>query len=356
MTFFIPKKINVGYQNRSDTYTGKLAYIIYFDEKGKLRKETSWNGWRKKELGNDIFDNEPTDGFVLNKKVGGYRYGWDSRSTYIRVYDPRGFEFEITVQNLIYILENTNSIKGKGLDGDFVYGWDGKDLVLIPCGSPDYENLVSLNKLRHSDNKIGARELNVGHIYRTKDNESWMYMGKFFEYGYNGTHNGKKRFFFAQISKDESILFRTISSPTQKLVEVISNEISPLYPDAFDKLQSSRDFSPIDDSKDVYTPITLEEFKESIGKNWQAMHRTYSEINGAWKRVDVYRDGSGGYYYTNDTKKEVTHIGWSGLESKRMDWVREKILFDTIEDAFNTLKPHILQKHLANGRKWEGYY
>lgn len=45
-SFFIPKRINVGYQERQGTYTGKLAYIIYFDEKGKLRKETSWNGWR----------------------------------------------------------------------------------------------------------------------------------------------------------------------------------------------------------------------------------------------------------------------------------------------------------------------
>lgn len=43
---FIPTKINVGFQKRKDTYTGKLAYVIYFDEKGKLRKETSWQGWR----------------------------------------------------------------------------------------------------------------------------------------------------------------------------------------------------------------------------------------------------------------------------------------------------------------------
>lgn len=27
---FIPTKIKVGYQNRSDTYTKKLAYIILF--------------------------------------------------------------------------------------------------------------------------------------------------------------------------------------------------------------------------------------------------------------------------------------------------------------------------------------
>jgi hypothetical protein len=43
---FIPKKIKVGYQNREDTYTGRLSYIIYYDGKGTLRKEKSWNGWR----------------------------------------------------------------------------------------------------------------------------------------------------------------------------------------------------------------------------------------------------------------------------------------------------------------------
>ena len=67
-SIFVPKTINVGYQNRSGTYTGKLAYIIYYDEKGKLRKEASWNSWRDNKIPNDEFDNIPTEGFVLNKK------------------------------------------------------------------------------------------------------------------------------------------------------------------------------------------------------------------------------------------------------------------------------------------------
>ena len=111
---FIPKRINVGYQNRLDTYTGKLAYVIYYDEKGVLRKETSWNGWRDKDIPNTEFDNVPTEGFVFNKKVGDYSSGWDHRQAYCRVYDPRGFEFEITIENLLYILENCSCIKGKG--------------------------------------------------------------------------------------------------------------------------------------------------------------------------------------------------------------------------------------------------
>jgi len=159
---FLPSKIKVGFNLREDTYTGKLGYIIYFD--GKVwRKEGSWENWRQK-VGQKIsvradgswtqreltvedgvepleFDNTPIEGFVLNKKAGGNRYSWNPRQTYCRVYDPRGFEFEITIPNLLYILENTNSIKGKGLEGKFIYGWQGKDLILIIGMQLNYFNI-----------------------------------------------------------------------------------------------------------------------------------------------------------------------------------------------------------------------
>ena len=103
---FIPKKIKVGFQTRNDTYTKKLAYVIYYDQSNKLRKETSWNSWRDKNIEPEDYDNEPISGFVLNKKVGGVEESYyDVRKTYVRVFDPRGFEFEITIPNLLYILE-----------------------------------------------------------------------------------------------------------------------------------------------------------------------------------------------------------------------------------------------------------
>lgn len=167
---FIPKTINIGYQNREGTYTGKLAYIIYYDEKGKLRKETSWNGWRDQDIPNEEFENVPTEGFVLNKKVGDCSTGWDHRQAYCRVYDPRNFEFEITIENLLYILENTNSIKGKGLEGEFVYGWSGKDLILIPVESPDYKEIQEYNSIVYRNESIKAKDLIIGATYLTKDN------------------------------------------------------------------------------------------------------------------------------------------------------------------------------------------
>lgn len=175
---FVPTKINVGFQERRDTYTGKLAYVIYFDEKGKLRKETSWQHWRNEDIPNEIYNNEPTEGFVLNKKVGGDRYSWNPRQTYTRVYDPRGFEFEITIPNLLWILENCNCIKGKGLEGEFVYGWDGKELVLVPVESPDYKEIQEKNKVIHNNTFVKAKELIIGATYEDLNGQQYVYMGK----------------------------------------------------------------------------------------------------------------------------------------------------------------------------------
>jgi hypothetical protein len=137
----IPKKIDVGFKYNEDTYTKKLAYITYYDNKDKLQRESNWNSLRDKRIDNIIFDNTPTKGFILNKQEN-YSSDWYYTQCNLRVYDPRGFEFKITTENLLYILENTNSSKGKKLEGEFVYSWCGADLILMPVTSPDYQEIA----------------------------------------------------------------------------------------------------------------------------------------------------------------------------------------------------------------------
>ena len=239
-TLFIPKKCKVGFNTRTDTYTGKLGYIIYHDGK-TWRKENSWESWREQEateedkaetlkycetnyhsrlpdyhpkiedfeklpiyckgkIGIGVtpieFDNEPIEGFVLNKKAGGYSSGWNHRQTYCRVYDPRGWEFEISIPNLLYILENTNSIKGKGLDGKFVYSWDGKDLVLVPEESPEYKEMVKFTQIQEI--KLKKTDLILGGTYMCKDGTKKTYMGESEEYDSCGFCLGKKLWFYSE--------------------------------------------------------------------------------------------------------------------------------------------------------------
>ena len=79
----------------------------------------------------------------------------------------------------MWILENANCIKGKGLEGQFVYGWDGKELLLVPVDSPDYQEIERKNKIFHSNDFIKAKDLKVGATYLSKTDGTFVYMGKF---------------------------------------------------------------------------------------------------------------------------------------------------------------------------------
>jgi hypothetical protein len=173
----IPDIINVGFQAREDTYNGKLAFVVYTDNKGKLRKEKSWNRWcDHKHHPPETFANDPTSGFVLNKKVGDYSSSWGGRKAWIRIYDPRGFEFEISVENLIFILEECSSIKGKGLDGEFVYAWDRQDLVVLPATTKEYRESIAHTRLQTK--KVAKADMVPGCLYKTKDGLVMMYLGR----------------------------------------------------------------------------------------------------------------------------------------------------------------------------------
>ena len=370
-SIFIPKTINVGYQNRSGTYTGKLAYVIYYDEKGKLRKETSWNGWRDKNIPNNEYDNIPTEGFVLNKKAGDYSTGWDHRHAYCRVYDPRGFEFEITIENLLYILENANCIKGKGLEGEFVYGWDGKDLVLMPVESPDYKEISEFNRIVHGNECIKAKDLIVGATYLTKNNESWIYMGKFDVYNRYGDWDSRgKYFWFWKGNYFEQ--YRTI--PKNRFIKCIDDKCSEKYADIFKKLEENPEYSPYDSSKDKYKYFTLDDFKEEHGDYWWTKNQFISEYYAKGnKHVFKFLEQDDGLYIVREKQAlqdywrtenyvEVTDIFPTAskmVKSNRYPYndIEEKHMIPvTIEQIFETMKPMYIQKYLANGREYKKEY
>jgi hypothetical protein len=332
---FIPKKIRVGFQKREDTYTHKLAYVIYYDAKGKIRKEKSWESWRDQKIQSIEFDNEPTGGFVLNKKVGGYKYDWNVRNTYVRVYDSRDFEFEISVPNLLYILENTSSIKGKGLEGEFVYGWSGTELVLVPTSSPDYVEMSKLNELRHNDVKVSSKDLVLGATYKHKSNVSMVYMGRFEKYEDSRWHevsNGKSKgmhYYFVELPCNRTIDFKTFKSLGDNFIELVDGTCVDNYAKLFDKLEHEPMYSPIDDSKTVYTEFTLVNFIRHL--KGSTYHPYYSSIKGS-QHIDIRinKDYHGGYSVSSYTTR---------MHRK----------YSTVEELFADLKPCSRKRYLANG-------
>lgn len=389
---YIPKCINVGYQNRPDTYTGKLAYVIYYDEKGKLRKERSWNSWKDINIPNTEFDNEPTEGFVLNKKVGDYHYSyWEHRQAYCRVYDPRGFEFEITIENLLYILENTSSIVGKGLEGEFVYGWCGKDLILIPTSSVDYKEIMEFTKKLEEREPIRAKDLIVGATYKKKSGAEFVYMGQFETFGagyeYTDTNGNKqvvtrydklpdeartssrwgykvqynvrydipygKRYVFMEDGK-WTTKYKSISKDL--FIDCVKEECDPKYSEYYERLQSSYEFSQIDYEGSTLEDISLDYMKEKVHYN-----RYYYDIEFLSMRdgeIEIYK-AKPLSHFEEDTKfrvtkrKEVEIMSW-GIIEKEIKWVTvfgmENVSLEEIHSAF---EPKLYVTRLRNTKIYQ---
>lgn len=340
-TIFIPKKIKVGYQKREDTYTGQLAYIIYYDEVGKLRKETSWQSWRSDKIEPNDFENAPTEGFVLNKGVGGQResWGWNARNEYIRVYDPRNFEFEISVSNLLYILENCSSIKGKGLEGEFVYGWEGTELILMPTCSPDYKDIADYSNTVLNNNRISAKDLVIGGTYRDRKRIDWIYMGRFdyWDYGYKS----KKHYFInPKEIEEEPRYYRTSdqiitpSSIPNRFIGTRSTECVENYAELMDWLERQSCYSPINPKADEYKEYTLEELEERL---------THKDV---WGRDPVLR-----FYSNNKTMWAQADGARIAVSVNRYYSYIDKDL--TIEELYNKYKPMYKNVYLMNGRLYK---
>lgn len=392
---YVPNKINVGFQNREGTYTGKLAYVIYYDEKGKLRKEASWNSWRDKEIPNEEYENTPTEGFVLNKKVGGVEesWGYDPRRTYTRVYDPRGFEFEITIPNLLWLLENCNCIKGKGLEGEFVYGWDSKDLLLIPVDSPEYKNIQAKSEAINNKDFIKAADLILGATYQGRNEDKWyVYLGRFDAYKkdwnyviydyWNSTSwrrpkeddgswledpfssvkykyiNRGKYYWFMECKKSsysDNIYEQLvqIKSINNRFIKCFNNKCHEKYIEYVNKMESSEDFSPIDYDNVVVNDLPYQTFEAALIKtvNDHCYYSFYSQDKdqfGCYKRFDIrYRSYDHNGFYASFNSREY--------QPKVFGHVPEDTTFRKIYDEMH---PVYGIYYLKNGKefKMEGWY
>lgn len=205
-TLFVPKRIKVGFSPRNDTFSGKLSFVTYFDEKNQLRQEKSWNSWRNHSIPAEEYDNVPVSGFFLDRSVGGHSWGWNPRKTYIRIWDPRGFELEIDVPNLMYILCHCDSIAGNGLTGEFVYAWDGAKVVLLPTNAPEYKTIMIRNSKIHASEYVKPKDFVIGHIYKNKQDNELVYLGCFdywdsSYHNYSYTWTAKKRHHFVSKSQ-----------------------------------------------------------------------------------------------------------------------------------------------------------
>lgn len=283
---FIPSKLRVGFVEDESTFTGKLAYVIYYDEKGKIRKETSWENWRDKKIEALELDNTPMLGYMLNRGVERYGYHGSGRSM-IRVHDPRDFEFEISIDNLVGILMN-NDVSKRDIQGECVFAWAGPELILLPTNSEEYKS--SQRYTEKQSLKVSTKDLIKGATYvKKKDPEKteYRYLGYFewFDYMENTSlrqtvKKGKKHLFYKQEQKrnehyqliDE---YQTVIAPmnTSLLSECLSPDIDENYPMVRKQFEDSVHSAEFTGFREEL--ITVEDLRGSKNKYHRSLSKSF---------------------------------------------------------------------------------
>jgi hypothetical protein len=247
---FIPTKLKVGFIEDSSTFTGKLAYVIYYDEKGKIRKEPSWNNWRDHKIEAIELDNTPMLGYMLNRGVERYGYHGSGRSM-IRIHDPRDFEFEISIDNLVGILMN-NDVSKRDIQGECVFAWSGSDLILLPVNSEEYK--TSQKYTEKQSGKVSTKELIKGATYvKKKDHTHYRYLGHFEWFDYTEktslkqtVSKGKKHLFYTDVQKRDDNYhlideYEIVIAPmnTSLLSECVAPDVDQNYPNVKKQFEDS---------------------------------------------------------------------------------------------------------------------
>ncbi len=342
---FIPERIRVGYRKRDDTYTGRLAYVVYYDKKGVLRKEKSWQGWRDKKIEPEEFENKPQDGFHLNKDI--QRYNWShfgSNRSMIRLYDSRGIEFEVTPENLIGILTETNCLK-RGLEGEFVYAWHGAELVILPCCAKAYTEAKAYTKLQGK--KISARDLKLGWSYTTKKGKEVIYMGRFPWFTWNKYKPqgrlSQKKHVFAHPTKPERELQFFPKNDATFLAELNGDAAVPNYAEMMDDFSGDIHSSVIErwESEPLNPTVTsvfaMKEPRYAGQPPQGYKHSVYTNKDGDlisfWRLCDIIRP------YRYGVGRE--HIGYRlvkiGTLETHKTWYNE-LRNDSIYDYYHQIQ------------------
>lgn len=144
------------------------------DKAAEKRKETvrDWaRGWQKNpEVEFREFKNEPLDGYRIVDSVS----RWSTSNKWFRVIDPRGFQLEISADNVVKILSNSTVINGE-IQGYCIWARDGGTNVLVPVGSPEYVEAHE-NTVRSTQ----TAKANSGDFIKTQNGEEYRYLGEMY--------------------------------------------------------------------------------------------------------------------------------------------------------------------------------
>jgi hypothetical protein len=172
------EKVYVGFQKRNTESGSPLGFLTPWGEdsaaRGRMATVDKWSSSSKLQA--VILDNIPVSGFRVSDSAR--RNGWNGGNTVIQIEDPRGFELQITVDNMIQIMSGNLILDGE-IKVPCVWGRDGKDNILLPTNSEPYMNAIeNTERLKQT---FSMRSVKLGNKIELKDGRVGIYYGAYYQ-------------------------------------------------------------------------------------------------------------------------------------------------------------------------------
>jgi len=222
----IPDQMFVAFvRSNQDGYVHKGYTIPYgtdsASKKRQLNLRHSTHADREGGLEPVVLENKPMYGFKISRKLRAN--GWRSDIQTVSIEDPRGFEFEVSVANLI-MLTDSNLIHNGEIIQQCVWARDGAINILLPINSQPYLDAV-VNTERVSK-RVNTRSVKPGNKVLLHDGIKGVYMGSMYtimrDYNRNLSISQKKKH-IVRVEGDSGTSVEYHGYPTMKISEVLDS-------------------------------------------------------------------------------------------------------------------------------------
>ena len=264
----------------------------------------------------------------------------------------------------------------------------------MPVDSPDYKEISAFSDKINDKQDIKAKDLVVGATYLTKDNEEWIYMGKYdtydnycytrddieetfttykalrewcqkqgitydsnysyceYEYKYTTGYVGKQFWFYTGDSHYRQFMHQK-SFPKNKIVCCSDDTCSEKYADLFYEMEGDHRYSPYDPSKDEYKSWDIDDFKHEV--ETQCWFKFISKCKGEYNTFELHHEGSGKYTITEGYIDEKnTYFKRSDLfPCEETSYYGKRMIPVTLEEIYEKMHPEYIKMYLKNGREYE---
>jgi hypothetical protein len=169
--------IYVSFQKRNTESGSPLGALAPWGEDSVSRKKMAQiDAWGDPKFNAVKLENIPVSGFRVSDFAR--HNGWNGDNTVIQIEDPRGFELQISVDNMIQIM-NGNTIVDGEIKIPCVWGRDGSRNILLPINSEPYKNAIdNTERLKQTFNIRGVRH---GNKLELKDGRIGIYYGAYYQ-------------------------------------------------------------------------------------------------------------------------------------------------------------------------------